>query len=386
MLEVFAFETLTGQRLTPLPVSSASWSAKTNADESISCTVDGMSVEAQRLRVWEATTPGRIALAAVVDGRPMVAGPIWKRGLSDDGQISLTAGGLRTWLARRTVLPLAARTTALIDANGDPVTSLDTVYVAADRLSLGTIAKRYVELVRTWPAGDLPIVLPPDVLTAVGAGHERRVTAVDYKDARSLIDALSEVVGGPDIEFRAAWASVGVGLQWVMATGSPTQPRLGNPDPTLLRFPLSRTDLPTISEDATALASESWGAGGGQSDRVITARGYDSTLIDAGFPLLQTSSKGHNNVTVAATLQGYVDQDVALGKHPVSGWTLNVPARQRGVPIVGSDYWIGDLVTLSVPKGHPIFPSGADVVRRISAIEGDADDGRYSLTFAEVLG
>ena len=384
MLEVYAFDMLTGQRLTPLPVDAASWAVTTNADETMSCTILADSIDARTLRVWEATTLARSGLLFVVDGAPVTAGPLWKRTYTQGAKIELTAGGLRSYWERRVLLPAAARATPLVNASGAPNVSLNTVYTASAGLSLGTIAKRYVQLAQAWPGAALPIVLPAD---SPGA-REREVKAIDVKTIRTLLDNLSDVDGGPDIAFKPRWASNGLGVEWVMQVGTEARPRLGNTDSTLTKWTVGAPSGSTAfglkaSEDATSLTSEVWAVGGSSGDKVIAARGYLNALPAGGYPLLQSGLTGLSNVTRQATAQSYADQAARLGQYPASFVEVSVQARAVGAPILG-DYWLGDLATITIDSEEPVLPAG-DLVRRIAAIKGDAVDDFYTVTFAEAI-
>ena len=381
MLEVYSFEMLTGRRLTPLPVSSASWTITTNADETMTCSILGDSLDSIALRVWELTTLARNGLLFVVAGVPVAAGPIWKRTYNQGKSITLTAGGLRSYWERRIVLPATARELSLVNAQGVPRVALNTSHSG---LSLGTIAKRYVELVQAWPGAAIPMILPDDELGT----RERTVLGIDVKRVSELHDNLSAVEGGPDIAFRPRFAADGLGVEWEMEVGSEAAPRLGNADPTLTGWTVGAPTGSTaydlqVDEDGTGHVEEAWAIGGASDDRVLAARAQSPTLAAAGFPLLQGSITGLADVAVQSTVQGYADQAVNLGQYAASFWKARVRASGRGVPVLG-DYWLGDLVTITVDPAEPVLPSG-DFVRRIASISGDAAGDFYDLTFAEAI-
>jgi hypothetical protein len=380
VLEVYAFEMLTGRRLVPLPVSTAAWSIATNADDSITCSIKADSIDASRLRVWETSTLGRNGLLAVVDGTPVAAGPIWKRHYRQGKSIDLTAGGLLSYWNRRLLLPVDARDSPLIDASGAPVTAYDTNYSG---YSLGTIVKKWIELVRLWPGGEVPMILPADV----AGTHERNIAAVDLKKLRGLIEDITRVENGPDISFRPRWAADGLGIYWEMQHGSEATPRLGQTDPSLVTWVIGAPaggayDL-DVDEDGTGLAEEVFAAGGRTSDRVIIKRARRTTLYDNGYPLLQAADTSHSDVSSETTMQGYADRGAELGAYAQSFWKARVRAHDRGSVPLG-DYWLGDLVTLTVDDAEPVLPPG-DVVRRIAAIGGDQKNEAFNITFAEAL-
>lgn len=379
MLEVYVFDVLTGQRLTPLPVTTARWTVTTNRDERIEATLLDDSVDAAALQAWQAAIPGRSGVLCVADGLPVAAGPIWRRNYRQGERVEITAGGLRSYFDRRILLPVAARTQDLVNANGEPNAALDTSITG---VSLGTIAKRYVELAAAWPGGNLPIVLPADE----PADRERNVLGVEVKRIGQLLENLSNVIGGPDIAFRPQFTADGLGIEWRMSVGTEAQPRLGNANPSAVVFTVgggSSAFALNVTEDATSLAEEAWAVGGDLVDRVLASRARDTTLNAAGYPLYQTAVTGLNDVTQQETVTAYAEQAASLGRFPSSFWTMTVrSAPEVGQPRLG-DYWLGDLVTLQI-YGNPVIPDG-DYVRRIASISGDAVGDVYSITFAEAL-
>jgi hypothetical protein len=380
-VELYAFEMLTGQRLTPLPVSTASWTLTVNADEQVTCSIPARAKITDDLRIWETTALARTGLLVVVDDIPVAAGPIWKRRYTQGGTIELTAGGLRSYWARRILLPVAARTTPLVDpTTGDPTASLN---FSASGMDYGTVAKRYIELVTAWPNGNIPLVLPAD---RVGTRIDT-VAAVDLKTVKTLLDNLQNLERGPDIAFRPRWSANGLGIYWEMQTGTEDNPRLGNTDATLSTWtvgaPVGGAFGLTVDEDGSRLTEEVFALGGGSADKVVAARSRNPALANAGTPLLQGVDKGHNDATLQARVQSYADQGAYLGQYTSSFWSMQVRAIERGTPVLG-DYWLGDLATIVVDEAEPVIPAG-NYVRRISSISGDATGDSFSLTFAEAL-
>lgn len=378
--ELYAFEMLTGRRLTPLPASDGSWALKINADESITASIPSRAAVTAKLDIWGSTTLARNGLLAVVDGEPVAAGPLWKRSYDQGASIELTAGGLRSYWERRLLLPVAARSQALINPDGSPNTALDT---SLSNLSYGTIAKRWVQLMLLWPGGNIPMVLPADVTGT----RTREVKAVELKSLRKLLDDLTNVINGPDIAFRPRWSADGLGIYWEMQTGTEANPRLGNTDPTLTRWtvgaPKGGAFALSVSEDATGMAEEVFASGGRQSDKVLMSRARSTALPSAGFPLLQATDTSHSDVVEQTTLDGYAQGGADLGKYVASFWGMSVRAHEPGTPRLG-DYWLGDLATVDIDKAEPVLPPGENV-RRIAAIKGDLKGQSFDLTFAEAL-
>lgn len=380
-VDFYAFEMLTGRRLVPLPAETGSWSIATNDDDSLSCSIPARAEVTELLDVWGTTPVARTGLLAVVDDQPVAAGPIWKRSYKQGKNITLTAGGLRSYFDRRLLLPVNARGNPLVDANGDPITAYDT---NLSGLSYGTIAKRWIELVRLWPGGAVPMSFPADE----PGTYERNIPAIDLKKLGGLIDDLSNLENGPDISFRPRWAADGLGIFWEMRHGTVAEPRLGSKEAGLVKWTVGAPqggafDL-TVDEDGTAMTDEVFAAGGRSGDRVVISRAFDPTLGTAGFPLMQKADTSHSDVKVQATMDGYARQGVALGKFPASFWKMKVRAAEPGSPKLG-DFWLGDMATVTVDKAEPVLPAG-DYPRRIAALGGDIKGEAFDVTFAEAIG
>lgn len=379
--DFYSFEMLTGRRLTPLPMSSGDWSVTANADESISCTVPARAAVTAKLQIWSQTALARTGLLAVVDGVPVAAGPLWKRSYEQGKELTFTAGGLRSYWERRLLLPASARTTSLLDpVTGDPDPAFD---FDEQGLSMGTVAKRYIQLAQLWPDAAIPLVLPDDVAGA----HGDTVKAIDLKKIRTLLDNITKRENGPDIAFRPRWAEDGLGIYWEMQTGTDTQPRLGNDDPSLISWVVGAPkggafDL-SVEEDGTGLADEVFVLGGKANDSVIIAHSRNMTLPSNDYPLLQRADTGHTDITEQATAQSYADRGAYLGQFASSFFSMSVRAHEPRTPRLG-DYWLGDMATVTVAKEEPILPAG-DHIRRIASIAGDAKGDHYRIAFAEAV-
>lgn len=391
MLEFFAFEMLTGRRLTPLPASAGSWSLKVNGDEAISVTVPARSVEAERLAIWETTTLARTGLLAVEDGVPVAAGPLWKRKYTQGGNLEFTAGGLRSYFNRRVAVKYFTpsgssnlRASSLTWPDGTVYTGFD---FTASGCSLGTIAKRLVEESMRWPGGNLPIVLPPEELLPGNTANTRTYPAIDLKMVGAMLDNLSGVINGPDIMFRPYFSDDGLGIFWQMTVGTEYAPRLGNVDPSLIAWTIG---APTggafgleAEEDGTGLVEEVFATGGRSSDVTLFSRWNWTDLPAAGFPLLQAVDTSHNDVTDRNLLSAYTRESGRLGMYPRSFWKMSSRKVAEGTPELG-DYWVGDAALITVAPEEPVITPG-NYARRIASISGALGRDHYDLVFSEAI-
>lgn len=384
VVEFYAIEMQTGRKIGLLPTDSGSWSIATNADDSITCEVLATSLEAATFDIGRSTPVARTGLLAVVDNVPVAAGPIWKRSYTQGGSVTFTAGGLLSYWARRILLPVGARGQALVDpVTGEPVTTYDT---NLSGLSYGTIVKRWIELVRAWPGGAVPMLLPADE----SGGYERNVAAIDLKRLRTLIDNIVDVENGPDIAFRPRWSDDGLGIYWEYQHGSVARPRLGQTDASLVRWTVGAQSGGafnlSVEEDGTSMAEEVFAGGGRADDRTLIAQARNATLFDAGYPLLQDVDTSHSDVVRQDTMQGYANQGAKLGRYAASFWKMSVRAHEAGSPSLG-DYWLNDMATITVDPKEPFLGAerAYDVQRRIASISGDHAGESFDLAFAESL-
>src|SRR5690606_30618951 len=111
---------------------------------------------------------------------------------------------------------------------------------------------------------------------------------------------------------------------WVFETGSVGKPVLASATTHL--WDISRPESVAfglhIDQDANDLASLAWATGGREDDTVVVSRSYDPALIDAGYPLLETSDTSHSSVSRQATLDGHTA--ALLDSRPFETWSLVV--------------------------------------------------------------
>lgn len=381
--EFHVVEMLTGRSLGVLPTDQGDWEIATNSDDSVTCAVPARSFEAAAFRIWQSTPVARSGIVAVVDGEPVAGGPLWKRDYRQGAQISFTAGGLLSYWDRRVLLPVSARGQALVTEDGEPDPQYDT---NLSGLSYGTIVKRWVQLVRAWPGGSIPMKLPVDELGT----RERNIAAVDLKRLRGLIDNITEVENGPDVAFRVRRADDGVSFYWELITGTNARPRIGQTDASLIQWTVGAAaggaSGLSITEDGTSMAEEVFVGGGRADDVTLVAQARNPRLAEAGYPLLQSVDNSHTDVVFQSTMQGYANQGAKLGAQAASFWSMTVRAQEKGTPKLG-EYWLGDMATITVDPAEPVLghdkPYGVE--RRIARISGSQNEDAYGITFAEAL-
>jgi len=331
---------LTGRRILDIPYSKLSWSVSRNAAESISLTVPLTSRLVRRLDLRNATTPAKTFMAVLLDDVPIAAGPIWRRQYAKaTGLLDLAAAGMWSYFDHRHIIPALAASQGVVD----PVTGESINDTVLTNLSYGTIAKRIVQQARTWTGGNVPIVFQDD---EAGTYTRTYLGATLKKVGEALADFI-DLRNGIDIRFQPRFTSDRLGIEWVLQTGTLTQPYLRSPQVHRWDYTVPKPSIRNLSEveDASRMAGLAWFTSGRQEGTALAVQSSDGVLAGAGYPLLELADASHSDVTIEATLQEYADNAILLGRAPMSAWSFE--AKASGSPRAGQ-YWPGDLAEILV--------------------------------------
>jgi hypothetical protein len=397
---VMVGEVRTGRRITHLPVSDARWTMThrgtgtievdipLNADDfnvldrSVAALYPGPDVwpspdtfpsaevpswtpgQGIRPGLLAAVEPARCFVAILEGDKVLEAGPIWAHSWDDDkGVLTVKAAGLRSLFDHRLVMGVIA--------NGTAASTWETTY---SNLSLGTIAKRLIELAMSHTAGNLPIVLPADEVST----HTRTYYGYEVPTVGDRLDQLMGVVDGPDIALEPRLTADRMGIEWVLRTGTEAQPLLfqaGPPWTWDMRVPHGGVGSLNVERDATGMASRAWVAGTGSQTSTLMEFADDSTLTSVGFPMLETVDK-RGNVEDRATLLRWAQGDLAGSSRPWMSWKLRVQTNAPGSPKLG-DWRMGDWARVWVSSSHRylslLLPAGFHDARIIQTSGGMGD-------------
>lgn len=395
MTRVVIADLRTGDKLVDMPVKSGDWEDRLNTAESINATISVRNPAVQRLSPRSATTPAKTILAIMEGDLVMAGGPIWARRYDRDrGTVQLGAAGMQSIWDHRLILPVLARTYGLNQwIIPDPTDATKTIPNPAlassyTGLWLGTILKRVVQQAMAWAGGDLPIVFQPDEVST-NTDHDRTIQGTDFRTVGDFIRDTSQVIGGPEVNFQGRLRADRKGLEFLFQTGTGAQPLITSTsdvtwDLTAPESPISNFQ---VDEDATKLASLAWQVGGRSTDTVMVARAADSTLTDAGYPLLESFDSSHTDVSKQATLDGWAAADIQNA--PLETWSFN--ALVNGRPSI-AEYSVGDFHTVKIAKyqrklriGDPWYPDGGTFRRRLVGRSGDHRGRIVKLEFAPAL-
>lgn len=396
-------EVRTGRRITQIPVSAATWSDQYRGAGDIKVTIpldaaDFAPLERKvvsalylspdlrmpfipepEVAVWRpgdglrpellaALEPGRCFLA-VLDGDTVLQwGPIWTHDYSG-GSLQVKAGGFPSVFDHRMVMAAIA---------GTSWAQWQQTYTG---LSLGTIAKRLIELAMSHTGGSLPIVLPPDEAGV----HERTYRGHELATVATRLEQISGVIGGPDVRFEPRVTADLMGIEALMRVGTEADPLVHQAggdhvwDASAVRGVVGEV---SVHVDATGLAGRSWVTGDGMGEALRMARADDEALVDAGFPLLEFS-EAHSDVSDPATLQGWATGNLAATRRPWQTWKIRVLASSmRGARA-------GDFARVHIPRDHrylSLLAATGSQRARILTISGSLDSEFVDITFAPTQG
>ncbi len=312
------------------------------------------------------TRPGRTALYALRDDRPIYGGILWtSRYDSTTQKIELGSSDWWSYFDHRKVLPVLPPTPTVTD-----VAALSVSYTQVDQ---NDIARQLVQLAAAHTGGDIGLTYDT---TTSGVLRDRTYFGYELADIGQAIKQLSEVDGGPDIAF-----GVGANLD---TNGRPVRTmRVGNPyigqDGADWVFETGANILSyTFPSDATRMANRYYAKGEGSDLGSLIAVAEDTGSLDDGWPALELD-EAYSNVVEPETLQAHADADQYAARLPVATPTFVVSgdgrdrAGNRVYPHIGA-YGVGDRARIVLQD--IFFADGIDFPARIIAIDIDpGDDG-----------
>lgn len=373
MTRIIIGDLRTGRKLQDVSVTKCSWSKPLNGPGSLGVTLTLRDPDIAALGLRNVATPGKAFLAILENDVVMEAGPIWVHDYNaDTKELELAAAGLWSYFDHRVLIPVLA-------AGQSPV-GADSNYAG---LALGTIAKRLVQQARQHTGGNVPVVFQDDEADP-RKESERNYLGAELGLIGDRLEQLTNVIGGPDIDFTPRLTADRQGIEWVMRTGSTTQPQLAAQQTHVwdMSVPESAVHRLRVRRTAEKMVGRAFAAGGRTADSVMTARYENPALTNAGYPLLEAVDSTHSSVSEQPTLDAYAMEAARTGYKPVEFWTFEVDA--IATPRVGI-YQVGDYCRLKI-KGDPYLPDNVTdgYLRRIVSMSGDEQGRRIKITTGEV--
>jgi hypothetical protein len=356
MFKTSVFETVTGKFIANLDGNVSTWARELNGTDTATVQLTpGAITLATRGELRNVTEPWRMSLAVLWDDIPIVYGPIITRQWDGKG-LKINVGSIKLLLARRKA-----------HMWGIPYNTQTLTYT---NLSLGSIAVALVRDVAEAVAkagSGLPIVFPSDIVD-LDPTHQRTYPGTENKDITSLLDDLSGVLNGPDIDFLAGWTdATHTYMQYTMRVGTPTAPMLIQPNQLVFDATQPDSAVKSVSyiEDGSQLATTQWAAGAGMDTGTVMSKATSLDLVTKGWPLLE-GEKDYKTVENQATLDTYSAGDLATNQTPTVQWGMVIDAEMP--PSFGT-YQIGDIGRVRI-KNHVWIPDNDNYLVRIIMMSG----------------
>jgi hypothetical protein len=172
-------------------------------------------------------------------------------------------------------------------------------------------------------------------------------------------------------------------LTFEMWNGTEKQPRISQ-----TQYPVWDTTVEGDVVDMSTITTGSYqtsrvfATGAGQDEALIMEVATNTTLLQKGFPLLESVITSDSEKST--TVQGYAQSELAENVNPLLEIQMTIRA-DAAIPL--GEFWPGDLIQV-VTKGWISLPDGVNRMRLL-AISGDASanlkvnlqmDDRYTLT------
>jgi hypothetical protein len=357
-----------------VPLVSTSWTQVMDDAGALSGTLLLADPDVAQLNPRNIAEPARCFLAvSYTDAQGtetfLDGGPIWTHSYeTSTRQLTIGAAGVWSYYDHRKVLKVLA-------AGVNPSTDKN-VYSA---LSLGTIAKRLVQLAHTHTNGALPIVLPADE-----AGVEARTyNGYEMTSVAEALRTLTKAANGPEIQFLPRRRSDDPRfLEWVMRVGTAEQPLLSQlgPDWEFDASPArSAVGNITVTSDGGTLADRWWVQGAGTDKSTMFGRADSTLLQDAGYPLLEATDTQHAGEDAAkkqTNIDDYALADLVGSQRRIETWALAVQrdgVKDEADELTGAtvaSWRVGDWVSATPPADDP-YLLGGEYRTRITQIAGD---------------
>lgn len=372
-------ELRTGRVTGALPLVGAQWAMSMDDAGQLSGTAPLADAAVRAMRPLVSAEVGRCFLAAAWadpagELTVLEAGPVWTHNLKgSERSLRLGAAGLWSYYDHRKLVKV-------LDTFGGAAKATYEV----GPVSLGTVAKRLVELAHTHTAGELPVVLPADVAGDV----EREYPGTELAWVGGKLRELTQEDDGPEIAFvpRLAEDSDGRFIEWVMELGTPEEPWLTQGpqrDDWIWDASVPGGDVVDIDVqiDGTQLASRAWAAGASSGeDRLIEYRD-DPALTDLGWPLLETEVDGTDSIRSALQLASRTRQAVTAARHPIQAWTIHTrPSAHPAPGMVRPGHW----ARVVIGRDHDYLNRG-EYRGRVVQVSG-RDDESVSIQFQPAPG
>lgn len=372
-IKVYAFETRTGRVAASVPfVGQPRFTGGLNQAGGWSVTVPLNNPEVDSSWLSGITDPQRFSWAVAQGSYIWQAGPVIAEDYQGGTTTQITGGGIWKFLTDSRVLvnPNRAVLSRVSGADADVAfgngsnSTIGSPIPPANRfVSLHTIAKRIVQTICSAPGGDLPMAYPADIAGTA----ERTYPGYDLASPGQRLTELSQVIGGPEIEFRPEFVDevTRQQIQWRMRIGNPRLGNLGYPH--VFDLGAALVDM-TYATDGTGRATRAFERGNGMN-RDLPVGFYDAPInTDPAALLLEQSGGTHTDVSDTNTLNAWASSVVQtnLVTKVTASATVRVPGddgrgRSTRSPSM-MEVAAGDTCAMHL-RGHPRIPDSTVYAR-----------------------
>lgn len=347
---VYLIHANTGQIGPQVDIDAGQWDIPLNGTETCSVNVKKTSLPKNiDLKTWMAPWWGGVLL--MWRDVPVFAGPIVSRPLEDENNIKLDCAGVRAYLGRRFVAQ------EFTDWNALPFSSYSFM-----NLSLGTIAKRYVQASMMKSGGQLPINFPlPDESGPADADHQRNLQGFNIQNllCDDLLTNIAQVSHGPDIMFKPRLLDDSR-FVWDMWTGTANEPRIRQIQTAVWDTTAEAGQTTSLSIVSTGSyeTNRVYSVGAGTDQGTLITVSEDLSKVPDGYPLLESAiaiSKSPDPAVVKAHGDGVLIANTDMLRE------ITLEVHIDGTYPLGS-YWAGDAMDIFT-SGWLTFEDGRHTCR-----------------------
>lgn len=392
MWRCYLADTMSGQLAEPIDIPSFTWS-NSISDSGMSTTRDkgAGAYEASGLHLPWTAVPGADQAArqrAIASYRRSIV-LMWE---DDAGRVPVVAGAigprLDTWLDTSfdlvSMMNLLGQRIVVAEGvygKGSP-TGTTTRDLAYSGRSLRAIASEIGQAA----TGDKPGGYLPIDWSYIGEAGKHQRTYFGHNaqnnDYAKLLDAMTNVLGGPDAQLRPYLADE-THVRHRLEMGTDASPELNQTGlvRTLTAFPGGGT-LEEVSVAHTAPVMRVYAHGAGQDKAQLGYLAQDLTLVRRRdpWPLIEETASFTDDEKLSI-LQSHAQARLAACSRPLAQVTGSIWLTDPATPSI-TEMWPGQIVNVDI-EGHPGLPDGTYEMR-LMEMRGD-QSSRVEVTFDPIL-
>lgn len=331
LLEIHAFDLVTGQAFGPLDAGQVRWSERLNGRLDLSFRLD-LAHRPSREMAPNLADDGRVKpIKIVVYDPPIVKSfVLWEASYTESRFLNLRAAGLWSWFGQ---IPLSRSFT---------FTQVDQHAIAATLLNWAQASAQ---------GGGIGVAIDA---TLSGVLRDRNYNGFEYVPVGQRVDELAAVDNGFDFTIESTFdGNITVTDTWV-----PSYPRAGRSWPESGIQIDADGKAANLTVDWITPTTDVREIGAGEGVDMLTATANDPTL-SVYAPLWMVEDR--KSVEYQTTLQAHADRDLQLANRRTESWSVTVLDKHALLKTLT----VGDECQIVIGQGDFRWPDGHEVVRRI---------------------